>query len=432
MSTCKNVKLRRAIKVALSAAIAAPLAFAALPAAAQSSNVQAQIQQLQQQLNQLEAQQKQSAGNVKVGNTSVNISGYVKLDTFYDFDADQGSSLGPSQTLNADAFAGYPDGEGHLGMTAKESRVNIATDTPTSIGDVKGFLQFDMYGGGSIHNDSTGGLVRMRLAYLTVGNWLFGRAWTPFANFNYGFTANFYGPAGQTFGRMEQIRYTWQLAGGDTFAVALQDDSDAQHVAGLTIDDEQTTSPGLAASYNGSAGIFSYQAAGYIGQLKANSGTGSDSSMPWAANVGGTLALHTGTSLMATVAYGKGAGNLIYTPLQKAQAEFGPNSDLNLNKQLGVTFSVNQKFNDQWSGNLVTGYSQAESGIDSSSKVQGESAAVNVVYSPVDQLLFALEYDWVKSKVKGANAIADFGGALAVGPGSGHTQRVQFSAKYNF
>src|SRR5699024_8133416 len=137
-----------------------------------------------------------------IGNTTFDISGYVKLDAFYDFEGDQGTSLLPSDVLDDPKFGnGTGDEVAKLGWTAKQTRLRIATTTPTAMGDIGGYIEMDMYGE---PGTTAGGAPRLRQAYLTWGNWLFGRAWTTFANFHYGTTLNFAGPAGQVFARQEQ------------------------------------------------------------------------------------------------------------------------------------------------------------------------------------------------------------------------------------
>src|SRR5699024_8051454 len=149
----------------------------------------------------------------QIGNTTFEVDGYVKLDAWYDREADFGVSLLPSDIISADGlkYPGHPsyvnpatgsqDHDGNFGTTAKQTRIRINTLTPTEVGDIKGYLEFDMYGA----SGSQDGNVRNRLAYFQWENWTFGRAWSNFVNFNYGTTLNFAGPAGQTFARSEQV-----------------------------------------------------------------------------------------------------------------------------------------------------------------------------------------------------------------------------------
>src|SRR5699024_12694849 len=90
--TFKSAKLRKAVKGAIGTTVAVPLLFAALPVAAQG----------------------------QIGNTTFEVDGYVKLDAWYDREADFGVSLLPSDIISADGLK-YP---GH------PSYLNTATASP--------------------------------------------------------------------------------------------------------------------------------------------------------------------------------------------------------------------------------------------------------------------------------------------------------------
>src|SRR5699024_5994759 len=125
-----------------------------------------------------------------------------------------------------------------------------------------------------------------------------GRAWTTFANFHYGTTLNFAGPAGQVFARQEQIRYTFDMGNGSNFAIALEDGEGRGNV------DPQL--PDLAMRYQSSVGDLSWQIAGLGRSVKAESDplvTGDDSIFGFGVNIGGTLALDSGTTLKLSAAY---------------------------------------------------------------------------------------------------------------------------------
>lgn len=227
MSTipCRSTRVDAVVKSVLGTAVAVPLLFSAMPAMAQSQQdemrqLKQQMQQMQQRFEQLQAKQdkqaamarnQQSAGGAKaeasvsdsgmeLAGTKFELSGYLKLDAVYDFDNDHGASLGPSdpiQTRN-DYGTDSPDNQ-DLGATARQTRLVLNTTTPTAIGDVGGYIEADLFGNGGSFGSSL--QPRIRRAYVTVGNWLIGRDWTTFSDFNYGTMLNFYGPQAQTFER---------------------------------------------------------------------------------------------------------------------------------------------------------------------------------------------------------------------------------------
>jgi len=104
-------------------------------------------------------------------------------------------------------------------MTAQESRLNVATLTKTdSLGDVKTFIEGDFY-----NYSGSGTLLRLRHAYLTAGPFLAGQTWSTFMDLDTGGaeTLDFTGPAGYSFTRQAQLRYTKALPVGE-LAVAVE------------------------------------------------------------------------------------------------------------------------------------------------------------------------------------------------------------------
>ncbi|WP_018404114.1 hypothetical protein [Marinobacter gelidimuriae] len=77
----------------LAVGVGSALLLAAQPGLAQTVNaddMQAKLDDMQRQINQMNASQAASSDGIKIGNTTVDIGGYVKLDMIYDFDQQQG------------------------------------------------------------------------------------------------------------------------------------------------------------------------------------------------------------------------------------------------------------------------------------------------------------------------------------------------------
>jgi hypothetical protein len=106
-------------------------------------------------------------------------------------------------------------------MTAKESKVNFETRTPTAYGEARTFMEFDWAGSGSF---APGGanptsvsdnlVPRLRFAYATLGGFLAGQANSNFSDPDAnGETIDFGGNVGEAgVVRLPQIRYTVPLA----------------------------------------------------------------------------------------------------------------------------------------------------------------------------------------------------------------------------
>lgn len=430
-SQTSKTTVRSAVKAALGTSIAVPLLFAAVPAMAESDaviNLRNQINAMEARLDMMESQQDTDGNTIQLGDTSISMSGYIKLDAFYDMETQQGVSLLPSDVFNDPQFGGATgDEDAHLGWTAKQTRLRISTTTPTAVGDIGGYIEMDMYGEPTAVGESSGGgSPRLRQAYFTYGNWLFGRTWTTFANFYYGTSLNFAGPTGQVFARQEQIRYTMDLGNGSNFAIAIEDGS------GRGNGDPEL--PDLTMRYQASMGDFGFQIAGLARQISADTTIGplgnpipipglvdnDDSVFGWGVNAGASLALATGTTLKLAAAYGEGVGSYIYAP-NFGSVYVNADGELDTSETLGLIASVGQQFTDSLSGNLIYGYSN-NSGDDTQDEFTGSSLIANLLYSPVDALVFGIEYTRVEGEVEYA----------AGGSDDGDANRVQFSTIYNF
>src|SRR5699024_7045849 len=245
--------------------------------------------------------------------------------------------------------------EGHFDTTVNQTRLRLATTTPTEFGDVNGYIEMDFYGEG-------GRDLRRRLAYIQWQNWTIGRAWSTFSDFNYGTTLFFNGPEGQVNQRAELVRYTFDLGNDSAFDISLENFSDASlNGSGTAFTEHQL--PGLAMRYQGAAGMFNYQAAGLVRKNSFDGGPASPdgSTVGWGLNLGGSMSLDSGTTLMLSTLYGEGIndGGFGYTLLPGTNY-VDTDGDIENNSLWGATGSISQKITDKLTGNLIYSYTNIE------------------------------------------------------------------------
>ncbi|MBS62130.1 DcaP family trimeric outer membrane transporter [Salinisphaera sp.] len=464
-STFKSSTVRASVRGAIGTAVAVPLLFSAMPAMAQSQQEQMQqlreqIQQMQQRFDELQAEQEQmkqtqasprsdkqlvrkseDSDGFMVGNTNVKIDGYFKFDAVYDFEDDHGASLGPSDAIGTldDKGTDRP-GDADLGATIKQTRLRLHTTTPTEYGDVGGYIEMDLYG--QPYDSSFDGSVgpRVRRAYLTFGNWLIGRDWSTFSDFNYGTTLNFYGPQAQLFERQAQVRYTMDAGENTSVDFSLENPGGGTVIAGDENDPDfrgledgtgtENTLPDMVIRLKNSNGPFSVQAAAIGRYLKADvndvTGTGDsdeDSVVGYGLNLGGSLTLPTKTTLMVSSVYGKGIGKYAYLPAGGADAYVTSDGDLEAIERYGFIGTISQELTSTLTTNLIYGKAYSENPDDFVGSTDGlhdnsSSAHVNLLYTPVDPLTLGIEYNRVEyERQSGTDATA---------------QNVQFSTIYNF
>ncbi|MDA3922607.1 MAG: DcaP family trimeric outer membrane transporter [Salinisphaera sp.] len=440
-NSCRSTKVGTAVKRVWGTTVAVPLLLAVMPIAAQAQqsdaqnmqDMQNQIHQLQLRVTQMQQQQKQQAElqldqkkspKAKAGNdgftvagTTFGLSGYIKLDGVYNFDQNAGASVGASSAV------GVGKNGNRFGMTAKQSRLTISSDTPTSMGDVKGTIQMDFYGGTGGYDGSFahGYTPRVRLAFFTWNNWEFGKDWTTFSDFNYGTTLDFYGPEAQIFRRHAQVRYTFNLPNSGTLDVALESPYDQSLVdnAGNKVQNA-VKAPDFVMRYKGSAGNLSYQFAGVARYLRGSNANGnSKSAFGYGLDAGGSYKLATGTTLMATVNYGKGDGAYVYDPAGGADAYISSNGSLDTITRYGYVATLSQALTPKLTTNLVWGQGFAK-GYGSNRVGQYDSSSslfVNLLYNVVKPLTVGAEFGHF---------------TYSNDQPTGHTNRLQVSAIYNF
>lgn len=193
----------------------------------------AQQQQTQQTVTEVQAVQaampapKPDDGKPKIQSTPINTAGvpgtrfsyggFIKLDAMVTDTTDgeiPDGSVGRMFYLPSSIPVGGADEAQDTDMGAQFSRFWFSADSETEGGHkLKGYLEFDLFGGGSITGNevatNTYG-VTVRHAYVTFDNWLAGETWSNFQDVaSLPDAVDFIGPTeGSVFVRQAQLRYT--------------------------------------------------------------------------------------------------------------------------------------------------------------------------------------------------------------------------------
>src|SRR6266852_6254367 len=216
-------------------ALAVSLAGAGSVARADTlSDLREQTEALQRKVNELEdAQRKPAPTSVVTGGdipgsfrlpgstTSIKLGGYVKFDAVYS-DITQGvDAVANQQTVDSAIPVGHTGTPAHhkrgqLTYHARQTRLNLATSTPTDYGSMTTYIEGDFFGADGNESVSNSNGFRVRHAYGALGNFSAGQYWTNFFNEQaYVETLDFGGPVGEIFVRQAQVRWTQKFAGGD-------------------------------------------------------------------------------------------------------------------------------------------------------------------------------------------------------------------------
>ena len=434
---------------ALYAAVAAGLAGMAPGAEAQSiSELKDQIDVLQRKVAEIEPEQVQAKkeppplpanvvtqgsmpGSFKLpdSGTSIKIGGYVKLDAIWSSRSAGTDSIN-NQLLNG---GGIPVGPGanandtnHLTVHARESRLNVATSTPSQYGDLTTFIEGDFFGstlnGTEVDTNSNG--FRVRHAWGTLGHFGAGQYWTNFMYTpSFADTLDFGGPVGTIFVRQAQVRWTDKHPFGQ-WAISLEEPESIVAVPGtgtlVTADSDRV--PDIVGSivFEGKAGKFWFGS--LVRDIRIDSGAAPAATQnKWGAALSAQGVIPTGER--DDFKYNFYTGNSIgrYQPLG-----FFPDGVVNTTGGLGLPRVVGGfgAFRHFWKENLrsslVLSASRGElpSGTFGGINKSDESAHMNLIWTPVRNVDLGMELIHARRELENGQ--------------TGSLNRVQFSSKFTF
>jgi len=175
--------------------------------------------------------------------TTLDVGGYVKLDLIWnDESSGDNSQANIEYTPQLIPLKNNVAGEdGQFIFNGRESRIWVKTSTPGSGGDIKTHIEFDFDTNDGNQGVSNSHHARVRHAYGTYRNVLFGRTWSTFMYLpGLPETNDFGGPTGDIFVRQAQVRFTWPMAGG-SFDLAIENAETTSNAAGALarVDDDK-------------------------------------------------------------------------------------------------------------------------------------------------------------------------------------------------
>ncbi|MBB87699.1 MAG: porin [Xanthomonadales bacterium] len=348
--------------------------------------------------------------SLQVGSTTVSIKGYIKLDAMItDYEARPAASLEP---LGRDYYVGprgvpLDDGSGGVtlyDMHAKQTRLIVGTATALDNGQtIKTHLEVDFQnsdaGNESISNSYQ---PRLRQAYFTYGNWLFGQAWSTFQNVGaLPETLDFIGPTESTvFIRQPMVRYT---AG----AVQIALENPESRIAGDGTTDDNSL-PDIALRWN----VGPLVIAGLLRSIESQDPGGVDDSVVGGGvSVSGKFAVgRDDIKFMATT--GTGLGRYLGV-LANFDAEVDGNGDLEAIDSTAAFLAYRHFWTSKTRSSLVYGFFDGDGDVESASSIH-----VNLLHSLTSSLTTGIELMHAERE-------------MATGA-EGAMDRLQFSAKYAF
>jgi len=463
--------------------------------------LKSQIEALQNRLEQLEKQDGQREvrriapaqavtggdfpGSFKLpgSDTSYAIHGYAKVDAIYDLDSFLGDSAGLSGIPPDDTTA--DNRAPNFRMHAKQSRFNIQSRTPTEFGQLKTYIEGDFEGTGGNQFISNSNSFRLRHAYGQLGPVLGGQTWSTFMDVSaLPETIDFGGPAGESFVRQAQIRWTHSFGNLAVSAAIENPETD-------TRDDNRSTPSNLFAidnlpdfigqvRWNDSWGHL--QASAVIREISVDDGgatNGSpgcgvagigpvgcdvsamqleDDSLGWGVHFSGTVQTWGKDSAGFEVNFGEGIGRYILNAAGSAadvDNALGVTTPGNPNVQTVGAWGALIWYQHWWQDNLrstvVFGHSEVDNDCDVLNNAAAQGAGVlgatqnvcgplteeidsfhaNLIWSPVPQVNIGVEFIWGHREIQGCATTSASPSPITC-PGDGSIRRIQLGMQYKF
>ena len=273
-----------------------------------------------------------------------------------------------------------------LVATSKVTRLGLDFNTPVGDSKLGGKVEVDFAG--------TSDNLRIRHAYLTFNDWLFGQTTSSFASVHapemIDFSTNIGGTGASA--RVPQVRYSQKLAPAtQLFVSAEEGNSKATQTGDLSYRLPVLTAK-VTQGFADGKGLASARA--LVEHYKSDAAN--DDKTGWGAAVGANYQVAEPLKVSADVAYMKGNSNHLYGS-NSAYSVVG--NSIEQNEAVAVQVGATYKFSPQLRSTLAYGalfaddgtdYARAIANVDQNETVQ--QAWINFIYSPVKPVDLGIEY----------------------------------------
>ena len=361
-----------------------------------------QIQQVKAQPAPVKAESPLSSFKSKSG-ADINLYGFVRGDANYIIE-------GADDDFNKVASS-KEDVKDKLRATAKNTRLGL--DFNTNVGG-------DNKLGGKVEVDfaGTNEALRIRHAYLTYNNWLFGQTTSNFLS-NHApemidFATNV---GGGTAARIPQVRYGFNLSPATKLFIAAEEGNSNSGSSDAAI---KYSVPNLTAKLT--QGFADGKGSVSARALVENYKSANDSDTGWGVAAGVNYQVMDPLKISADVSYVDGNSNYLYGS-NSAYVVNTSNGKIAQNEAFGVQVGGTYKFNEKLRSTLAYGALFADDSTDyatlnSTANEEVYQAWINFIYSPVKPLDLGVEYINGKRDTFAGNSYKD--------------NRVGLMAKYSF
>lgn len=370
-------------------------------------------------------------GSIKIPgtDTSLAIGGMAKLDTIYNSQS-VGGSGGSGQAdqylipglIPVDDTRAEAD---QINIHARQSRLWLKSYTPTRLGDLNTYLEMDFFGFQTPGDErvSNSYTPHMRHLYGQLGNFLAGQTWTTFMDVQALPELNdFGGPVGRIFVRQPMLRWTQPFTiGSEAFegAIALESpETTLTNPQGNreTPDDDRYPDAVARLSMSRPWGTVMLAA---LGRQIRSATQHQDSTWGGAINLAGKVNTVDRDDARFMLSYGNALGRYASSNLFN-DAAIDAQGHIHLFNAYGGYAAYRHWWDREWRSTLTYGFAYAENAgfVPGNVSKWAQSVQVNLLWSPLLQTTFGLEYTYAMRGVESG--------------ASGDLHRVQFSTIFQF
>lgn len=352
---------------------------------------QQQVQQ-QQQTQIAQVQQAKPAAPASVlsslkskSGADVSIYGSIRGDANYIID-------GADDDFNATHKTGANNVKDKLRATPKVTRFGLDFNTPMGDNKVGGKIEVDFASGDNSKSEN----LRIRHAYLTLNNWLFGQTTSSFASVHAPEMIDYYtniGGSGAS-ARVPQVRYSQKLAPAtQLFVSAEEGNSKATETGDLSYRLPVLTAK-VTQGFAEGKGLASARA--LVEHYKSDAAN--DDKTGWGAALGANYQVAEPLKVSADVAYMKGNSNHLYGS-NSAYSVVGNSIEQNeaVAVQVGATYNFSPKLRSTLAYGALfaddgTDFARVANKPDTKENEKVQQAWINFIYSPVKPVDLGIEY----------------------------------------
>jgi len=166
-----------------------------------------------------ETRQAEEHGEQTEPSTSLDIYGFVMLDSGYNFGVINPNWFDVVRPTQLPSFAGEFGANGNTFFGVRQTRFGVKSSTNTALGDLKTIFEFELFGTGVDAGQTT---FRLRQAYGELGQFGAGQTWSPFMDIDvFPNSLEYWGPPGMVFFRNVQFRWM-PVRGASNIVIALE------------------------------------------------------------------------------------------------------------------------------------------------------------------------------------------------------------------